>query len=117
MDIKRDGLRILWEQWNGVRILASTNARFEITPGAVDAGLEELSGIVPCLKEIQYNVERIEKELAFDSVAAGYVKLKLWSTVNAIGRDMQKLNEYCEKGRECTAYYRMSEQKIAGEYI
>lgn len=90
--------------------------QFELNTNAVDGEIEELAEIGCGLNDIRDGVERIQRELAFDSIAAGYVKIKLWGLANSIEQDTRKIDTYCSVGKDCTQCYKSFEQKIVDNY-
>lgn len=116
IDAIKDGFENLWKQWTDILSSGGRQAQFEVNIYAVDREIEELAEISSGLKEIKEGVEKIQRELAFDSIAAGYVKLKLWGLTNSIEQDARKMDIYCQTGRDCTQSYRSYEVKIVDNY-
>lgn len=106
----------LGELWDRILSLGMAQAEFEMNVNTVNKEIEALQTAIPQLREICNSAERIQKELAFDSVAAGSVKLKLWSLANSIENDAGKLDVYCGKGKECIQCYQTHELKIVDNY-
>lgn len=111
-----NALFTLWERWSRNRFSGGAAAQYEINCAAVKAGAERLSDLSSKLKNIEEEMRRIQRELAFDSLSAAYVKSRLWSLTNGVGQDAGKLDKYSNKGRVCGEYYEQTEQKIAACY-
>nr|WP_288858790.1 Mbeg1-like protein [uncultured Faecalicatena sp.] len=117
IDAIKDGLEGLWRKWEEIRMSYWRQAEFELNAYAVEREIEQLSDIIPQMREIVERIEQIQRELAFQSIAAGYVKVKLWSTANHIGQDAKKMEGLCRAGKECTQCYQSYEQKIVDNYV
>lgn len=116
IDSIRDGFENLWKQWTDILSAGGRQVQFELNTNAVDGEIEDLAEIGCGLNDIRDSVERIQRELAFDSIAAGYVKLKLWGLANSIEQDARKIDTYCRVGKDCTQCYKAFEQKIVDNY-
>ncbi len=115
LDKLRDTFVNLWEQWQEIRN-GIQDAQFEVKPDTLNMRLGQLEDTSAKLNRISEEVEQIRKQLEYDSLAAGYIKLKLWSISNKIENDADKIGGFCETGIECSQYYSACENKIAGNY-
>lgn len=110
-----DQIKNLWDNWQSNRY-SSKDVQFGIYPKRVKTEAANLSNVVSKLNTIEEEVMQIQRQLAFDSISAGYIKIKLWSIANGIENDAKKLSRYSEKGQECSQYYIYSEEKITDVY-
>ena len=117
IDSIKDGLEGLWKSWEEIRISYCEQAEFELDIHAAECEIEQLSEVIPQMNEIRDAVEQIQRKLAFQSIAAGYVKVKLWSAANHIGQDAKRMDSFCRAGRECTQCYQSYEQEIVDNYV
>lgn len=117
IDSIKDGLEGLWKSWEEIRISYCEQAEFELDIHAAECEIEQLSEVIPQMNEIRDAVEQIQRKLAFQSIAAGYVKVKLWSAANHIGQDAKRMDSFCRVGRECTQCYQSYEQEIVDNYV
>lgn len=116
LDQIRDLAENIWEKWNEIRY-AQKNAQYEISVSKFDAGLDQLNGLGRKLQEISGEIEQIQRQLAFQSVGSGYVKLKLWGLAGGVERDGKKVQSLCENGFSCKECYTNTERQIAGNYL
>ncbi len=115
-DALKDEIKNLWETWQQIRI-AGRHAQFEIDPQALSNGLQHSSAISARLENACQSVERIQSQLAFDSIVSIYVKTKLWRISGNIENNKNKLKTYREKGNECGWGYKNYDRKTADNYL
>ncbi len=116
LDKIKDVFQNLWNQWTNVRFSGGGDVHFAMDVAAVSYDFAQMEEMVPRVREIAAEIDQVQKSLAFDSIAAGYIKLKLWNTIGNLEHDVDKLSVYVEKGGECAQCYRKYEQEIAGQY-
>ena len=110
-----DQFRKTWEKWQDIRY-SHMDAKFEIRPSIVERNTDELWEVEKKLNTICAEVQEIQGKLAFNSVSAGCLKMKLWTISNGIENDNRKLTNYAKAGRECCEHYRYNENNIADMY-
>lgn len=110
-----DQFRKTWEKWQDI-IYSHMDAQFEIRPSIVERNTDELWDVEKKLNAICAEVQEIQGKLAFNSVSAGCLKMKLWTISNGIESDTRKLTNYAKAGRECCEHYRYNENNIADMY-
>ena len=110
-----DQFRKTWEKWQDIRY-SHMDAQFEIRPSIVERNTDELWDVEKKLNTICAEVQEIQGKLAFNSVSAGCLKMKLWTISNGIENDNRKLTNYAKAGRECCEHYRYNENNIADMY-
>lgn len=116
MDILSDAIDKLKEWWSSLTESRLADAEFAVNTYQVRSLLEQIQDIGTSISRIGEETAGVKNALAFHSVSASYLKVKLWEISNSIGNNAVKIQSCRTSGSECMRSYEAYETRVAGCY-
>ncbi len=115
MDMTMDAIQNLYEKFQQSFVQGGM-VQFSVQKQALYEASDQIQRASETVKAVQMETESIRKELSMNSLAAGYIKYRLWRTENRMERLAGQIQSCASKGKDCAQVYQRYDGMIAQKY-